>query len=119
MQRNRAARVPAVEEGCAAGSGVFFTHSPDVTPEHGNASISQNQDRPKVIHVGAGRAADYQIAQRREKAVAVIVFQQRLGAQPERCGVRDRIGAVQRDRQTEQEFGIAPTAPAGARLPRA
>ena len=62
----------------------------------GIAASSQNQERPKVVHIGAGRAADDQIAQRREEAVAVIVFQQRLGAQSERCGVRDRIGAVQR-----------------------
>jgi hypothetical protein len=100
----------------------------------------QHQNGSEVVDVGQRRAGHDQVVQRREKPVSVIVGEARFGIETgaprpdqgigadERAGVVlgavDSVGvaservnagrAVQRERECEQELGVASAAPAAA-----
>src|ERR1035438_7966235 len=52
-----------------------------------------DEDGAEIIHVGESRPGNHRVAERREKAVRVVVAQHVLGANAERPSASDRVGS--------------------------
>src|SRR3546814_11588506 len=98
--------------------------------------ICTDENSAEIVNVRACRSGDDQVAERLEKAVSVVVGQQRYRVQPQRARTVDRLRsdqrpgivlaavdavgvacdgmdarvAVQRDGEAQQEFGVTAAA---------